>query len=89
MEPIGTNRKAIKNRCAQLRWKGLYIDAAVRPRKPLQQRQRVVVSADLQVRRAGRPGVDEFECSPARPATKRCNPPAAAPFRGAAALLAV
>jgi len=60
------SRKIGKNRCANLRWKGLYVDAVINPEDDYSndtalwcQHTYKCVGPDGKV-------VDEFECSPAR-----------------------
>lgn len=66
MEPPGLSKKVSMNRCAHLRWKGLYIDAGYDPENHYSndtamwcQHTFKCVGPDGQV-------VDDFECSPAR-----------------------
>jgi hypothetical protein len=66
IEPIGTNRKALKNRCVHLRWKGLFIDAQYDPENHFSNDSALTC---LQTSKCVGPDgavVDEFECSPAR-----------------------
>ena len=65
--PIGTNRKVIRNRCVNLRWKGLYIESSCEPENHFSNDSAIwcfqtykCVGPDGQI-------VDEFECNPARP----------------------
>ena len=65
MEPPGTSKRVSMNRCASLRWKGMYIDAQVDPEYHSNdgamwcQHTFKCVGPDGKV-------VDDFECSPAR-----------------------
>jgi hypothetical protein len=67
IQPTGYSRKPSRNRCANLRWKGLYIDAYVDPHEPNQSNDSALwcqhtftcMGPDNQV-------VDEFECNPTR-----------------------
>jgi hypothetical protein len=66
MEPLGTNRKISRNRCSNLRWKGLYIDASCNPEDHYSNDSAMWCQQTFQI--VGPDGriVDEFECSPAR-----------------------
>jgi hypothetical protein len=66
MEPTAFSKRISMNRCANLRWKGLYIQAEVDPESSYSndsamwcQHTFKCIGPDGQV-------VDEFECSPAR-----------------------
>lgn len=66
IQPTGFSRRPSRNRCALLRWKGLYIDAQVDPNENYSndsalwcQHTYTCVGPDNKM-------VDEFECSPAR-----------------------
>ena len=66
MEPIGANRKNFKNRCSNLRWKGLYIDAQFDAEHHFSNDSALTCLQTF--KRVGPDGVvvDEFECSPSR-----------------------
>jgi hypothetical protein len=66
IEPIGTNRKALKNRCAHLRWKGLYIDAQFDPEHHFSNDSALTCLQTFKCVGPDGSVVDEFECSPAR-----------------------
>jgi len=66
MQPSAFSKKVSMNRCASLRWKGMYIEAECEPENNYSndsamwcQHTYKCVGPDGQV-------VDEFECSPAR-----------------------
>jgi len=66
MEPIGSARKVSRNRCANLRWKGLYINAECDPENHYSYDTALWCRhTDKCVGPDGKL-VDEFECSPAR-----------------------
>ena len=66
VEPIGTNRKALKNRCTHLRWKGLYIDAQYDPEHHFSNDSALTCLQTFKCVGPDGAVVDEFECSPAR-----------------------
>ncbi|MBZ5620868.1 MAG: hypothetical protein LAQ69_19385 [Acidobacteriia bacterium] len=66
MPPPGLSKKAIMNRCANLRWKGLYIDAGSDPENEYSNDSAMwCLQTDKCVGPDGKV-VDDFECSPAR-----------------------
>jgi len=66
IQPIGTNRKALKNRCVYLRWKGLYIDAQFDPENHFSNDSALTCLQTCKCVGPDGAVVDEFECSPAR-----------------------
>ena len=71
IQPSGSSRRPSRNRCAQLRWKGMYIDAPFDPETNSSndsamwcQHTYKCVGPDGKV-------VDDFECSPARECYER------------------
>jgi hypothetical protein len=66
IEPPGLSKKASMNRCANLRWKGLYIDSTCDPENHYSNDSAMWC---LQTSKCVGPDgkvVDDFECSPAR-----------------------
>ena len=66
MQPPGLSRKVSRNRCENLRWKGLYIEAE--PDPDIQYSNDTAFWCQHTFTCLGPDGkvVDEFECSPAR-----------------------
>ena len=66
MQPIGSNRKALKNRCANLRWKGYYMDVPYDPENYVSNDSALTCLLTFKCIGPDDQVVDEFECSPAR-----------------------
>ncbi len=66
IQPIGISRRPSKNRCASLRWKGMYIDATVDPNEPWSNDTALWCQHTYRCLGPDNKVVDEFECSPAR-----------------------
>ena len=66
IQPTGSGRKPSRNRCAHLRWKGLYIDAPVDPEHNHSNDSAMWCQHTYTCLGPDNKVVDEFECSPAR-----------------------
>ena len=66
IQPTGFSRRPSRNRCAMLRWKGLYIDAQVDPNENYSNDSALWCQHTYTCLGPDNKVVDEFECSPAR-----------------------
>jgi hypothetical protein len=66
IQPTGFSRRPSRNRCALLRWKGLYIDAQVDPNENYSNDSALWCQHTYTCLGPDNKVVDEFECSPAR-----------------------
>jgi len=66
MELPGTNRKASPDRCCNLRWKGLYIDAERNPAEDTSEDTAVWCLRTFNCLGPDDKVVDRIECSPSR-----------------------
>jgi hypothetical protein len=66
IQPTGFSRRPSRNRCALLRWKGLYIDAQVDPQENYSNDSALWCQHTYTCLGPDNKVVDEFECSPAR-----------------------
>lgn len=66
MELPGTNRKASRNRCCNLRWKGLYIDAERNPAEDTSEDTALWCLKTFTCLGPDGQAVDQYECAPSR-----------------------
>ena len=66
MELPGTNRKASRNRCCNLRWKGLYIDAERNPAEDTSEDASLWCLHTSNCLGPDGKVVDQYECAPSR-----------------------
>jgi hypothetical protein len=66
MELPGTNRKVSRNRCCNLRWKGLYIDAERNPAEDTSEDTALWCLRTFNCLGPDGKVVDQFECAPSR-----------------------
>jgi hypothetical protein len=67
LQPIGSAHRVSRNRCVNLRWKGMYIDADYDPKQPHYSYDTAVwCQQTSQCLGPDNKVVDVFECSPAR-----------------------
>jgi len=66
MEPLGSAKKISMNRCAMLQWKGMFIEAEIRPEDHYSDDTAIWCGHTFTCLGPDGKLVDEFECSPAR-----------------------
>lgn len=69
--PSGTSRKPSRNRCANLRWKGMYIETSYDPNDNYSNDSAMWCQHTFKCVGPDGKVVDDFECSPARECYER------------------